>query len=146
MHYELLRQMTPQPEGADRQTVKVCRNEAQPGDPYAMPIEAWPLEGVPWELCLSRALEIGKDVEASLAEIAACCLWHTSFFGFADGQLHDAYRECYDDPEESRRIREKYARYLPTVKEMFTGSTSVYRKTDESPGKEIRIDVASYSL
>ena len=44
--------------------------------------DAFPLEGDCWNDSLSKELVIDDEVEASNAEIAACFLWHTSFYGY----------------------------------------------------------------
>ena len=40
---------------------------------------------------MAKELIIEPDVKASLAEIAMCCLWHTSFYGFTEDQVDDRF-------------------------------------------------------
>lgn len=74
-HFDYLRNLTPtNPDIIENKEAKisVCKGE----------LDAYPLEGDYWEDSLSKELVLDKDVKASHAEIAACCLWHTSFWGF----------------------------------------------------------------
>lgn len=56
-------------------------------------LSAFSMEGDLWSVSLCRTLEIAPDVIASLEEIAACCLWHTSFYGYTEEQLADTAEE-----------------------------------------------------
>ena len=49
-------------------------------------LDAFPMEGDLWEHSLTKEIVLDSNVHASYAEIAACCLWHTSFYGFVQGQ------------------------------------------------------------
>ena len=55
-------------------------------------LDAHPLEGDLWEHSLAKELIIEPDVKASLAEIAMCCLWHTSFWGFTEEQRDERFK------------------------------------------------------
>ena len=79
IHYDMLRHLTPNPEDSYYKNATVSHGE---------PDEDWPephltvhhIEGQIWAGALTMELIIEPDVTEPLAEIAACCLWHTSFF------------------------------------------------------------------
>ena len=52
---------------------------------------AYPLEDDNLQHAVVKELIIEPDVKASLAEIAMCCLWETSFYGFIEEQMDDRY-------------------------------------------------------
>ena len=58
-------------------------------EPY---LTVHPIEGQIWEGALTMDLIIEPDVKESMAEIAACCLWHTSFYGFTEEQLEETFK------------------------------------------------------
>ena len=49
-------------------------------------LSAFPLEGDSWSTSLCKEIVIDSNVIASDEEIAACCLWHTSFYGYTEQQ------------------------------------------------------------
>ena len=81
MHYDMLRHLTPHQEESDIKTA-IISNAKLDYDWEKPHLDAYPLEGDLWEVNLAKELVIEPDVDACLAEIAACCLWHTSFYGF----------------------------------------------------------------
>ena len=81
VHYDYLRHLTP--EQGEITTATVSNGE--PDESWPEPhLDSFPLEGDLWEHSLAKELIIEPDVKASLAEIAMCCLWHTSFYGFTE--------------------------------------------------------------
>jgi hypothetical protein len=50
------------------------------------------MEGDLWEHSLTKELVIEPEVAASNEELAACCLWHTSFYGFVEKQVDERFR------------------------------------------------------
>lgn len=84
IHYDYLRQLTPKQ--GEETTVTVSKGELDESWPEPH-LHAFPLEGDYWEHSLAKELIIEPDVKASLAEIAMCCLWHTSFYGFTEEQM-----------------------------------------------------------
>lgn len=52
---------------------------------------AFSLGGENLEHEVAKELIIEPDVKASLAEIAMCCLWETSFYGFIEEQMDDRH-------------------------------------------------------
>ena len=81
MHYDMLRHLTPHQEESDIKTA-IISNAKLDYDWEKPHLDAYPLEGDLGEVNLAKELVIEPDVDACLAEIAACCLWHTSFYGF----------------------------------------------------------------
>lgn len=81
VHYDYLRHLTPRL--GENTIITVCNDETDESWPEPH-LHAHPLEGDFWEESLAKELVIEPDVKASLAEIAMCCLWHTSFYGFTE--------------------------------------------------------------
>ena len=88
IHYDYLRHLTP--ELGERTTAVVSNGELDESWPEPH-LDAHPLEGDLWEHSLAKELIIEPDVIASLAEIAMCCLWHTSFWGFTEEQREERF-------------------------------------------------------
>ena len=86
IHFDILRQMTPQHH--DDANDDVCYITMKKTE-YASGncLDASSMEGDFWEHSLTKELIIAPDVKVSNAELAACCLWHTSFYGFTEDQL-----------------------------------------------------------
>ena len=88
VHYDYLRHLTP--EQGEITTATVSNGE--PDESWPEPhLSAFPMEGDLWEHTLAKELVIEPDVKASLAEIAMCCLWHTSFYGFTEEQRDERF-------------------------------------------------------
>lgn len=85
LHYDMLKLMCPKyHEDANE---NVCRITIKDWDDGTGPhLDAFPMEGDLWEHSLTKEIVLDSNVHASHAEIAACCLWHTSFYGFVQGQ------------------------------------------------------------
>lgn len=115
-HYDMLRLLTPRREEDDNKTATIT-NAKLDYDWEEPHLEAFPMEGDLWEVSLAKELIIAPDVKASLGEIAACCLWHTSFWGFTDEQKHETFEKLdyYDqdllDPDivriKAAKVRQK---------------------------------------
>ena len=88
IHYDYLRHLTP--ELGEWTTATVSNGELDESWPEPH-LDAHPLEGDLWEHSLAKELIIEPDVIASLAEIAMCCLWHTSFWGFTEEQREERF-------------------------------------------------------
>ncbi len=61
-------------------------------DGSGLHLNAYPMEGDLWEHSLTKELVIAPEVAASNEELAACCLWHTSFYGFVEKQVDEHFR------------------------------------------------------
>lgn len=130
-HYDMLRLLTPHREEGDNDTANVTNAELDYDweEPH---LNAYPLEGDLWEVSLAKELIIAPDVTASLAEIAACCLWHTSFYGFTQEQRRETF-EKFDyyskdlldcdivriEASQKRQQIEAAGGYIPTKNEML---------------------------
>ena len=91
-HYDMLRLLTPHRNEDDNKTATIT-NAKLDYDWEEPHLEAFPMEGDLWEVSLAKELIIAPDVKASLGEIAACCLWHTSFYGFTEEQIHETFEK-----------------------------------------------------
>ena len=112
-------------------------------DESRITVSAW-LDGNPWEDSLGREIIIedfdnsriakteaiiGKKVvvpnsaDISLAEIAACCIWETSFYAFLPHDWESLgmrlHLSCYDEAKVFRHCIEKYGKFIPSRKEMM---------------------------
>jgi hypothetical protein len=139
-HYDMLRQLTPHREEGDNATATISNAELDYTweEPH---LDGYPLEGDLWEVSLAKELIIAPDVDATPAEIAMCCLWHTSFFGFTLEQVEELNEknEYYiRDLLDTDIIKDKAARLtrlieeaggkVPYKSEMFQFFRKDYRK------------------
>lgn len=92
MHYDMLRHLTPHHDESDNKTATIS-NAKLDFDWEKPHVEALSLEGDLWESCLAKELVVAPDVDACPAEIAACCLWHTSYLGFTKEQREARFEE-----------------------------------------------------
>lgn len=131
IHYDMLRQLEPHLDEDDEKTATISNAELYYDweEPH---LDAYPMEGDFWETSLAKELIVKEDVNATWAEIAACCLWHTSFYGFTQAQIDKTFENLnfYDanllDPDITK-IRAKRAKeiveskgiHVPSVKEML---------------------------
>ena len=102
IHYNYLRHLTPKL--GERTTAVVSNGELDESWPEPH-LDAHPLEGDYWEHSLAKELIIEPDVKASLAEIAMCCLWHASFWGFTEEQRDERFENLDYYAEDITRLR-----------------------------------------
>ena len=96
IHFDMLRQMTPKHD--DDANDDVCHITMQKNDyGKGFHLDAYPMESDLWEHSLTKELIIAPDVKATNAELAACCLWHTSFYGFVEEQIKEYLRADNDN-------------------------------------------------
>ena len=95
IHFDMLRQMTPKHH--DDANSDVCHITMVKWRNGKMILDAHPMEGDLWEHSLTKEIILAPDVKATNAEIAACCIWHTSFYGFVDKQAQEYLRFDEDD-------------------------------------------------
>ena len=133
IHFDMLCQMTPKRH--DDGNSDVCNITMKDWENGREPqLDAFPMEGDWWEHSLTKELIIAHDVMATNAEIAACCIWHTSFYGFVDEQQEEYLRfddgdldieDRWDDYTYNKVRAEKYfsvirrnGGYIPSIKEL----------------------------
>ena len=91
IHFDMLRLMTPKHH--DDANSDVCHISMSKWDEDSEPhLDAHPMEGDYWEHSLTKEIVIDPEVKATNAEIAACCIWHTSFYGFVREQQEEEFR------------------------------------------------------
>ena len=78
------------------------------------------LEGDCWESCLAKEIVLEDGVTASPAEIAGCCLWHTSFYGFLPEEATDTFNRWHEGRGMTQYYRDKFRDILPARKEMLS--------------------------
>ena len=124
MHYDMLRLLTPHWEEDDNATAAITNAELD-YDWEVPHLDGYPLEGDLWEVSLAKELIIAPDVDATPAEIAMCCLWHTSFFGFSREQVDEfnGKDEYYiRDLLDTDIIRDKAAHLTRLIEEAGKGA------------------------
>ena len=91
IHFDMLRLM--EPKRHEDSNGDVCHISMSKWDEDSEPrLDAHPMEGDWWEHSLTKELVIAPEVKATNAEIAACCLWHTSFYGYVREQQEEELR------------------------------------------------------
>ena len=91
IHFDMLRLMTPKRH--EDSNGDVCHISMSKWDEDSEPrLDAHPMEGDWWEHSLTKEIIIAPEVKATNAEIAACCLWHTSFYGYVREQQEEELR------------------------------------------------------
>lgn len=91
-HYDILCHIEPQyDENANSQECRISLyNDKIVNKTY---LSAYPLEGDKWSASLCKEMIIEPEVNATKEEIVACCLWHTSFYGYTDEQLAETAKD-----------------------------------------------------
>ena len=114
IHYDMLRHLTPNPEDAYYKTATVSHGEQDEDWPEPH-LTVHPIEGQIWEGALTMELVIEPDVTEPLAEIAACCLWHTSFYGFTEEQTKakfESWERDITDEEFQRQQAQEWTKKI----------------------------------
>jgi hypothetical protein len=114
IHYDMLQSLTPDPKKADYKTATVDYYESEDGETESY-LHVHPIEGQIWEGALSMELAISPNVKESLAEIAACCLWHTSFYGFTDEDLQEYFNRLENGYE--KIDKEDFQMYIRQIEQ-----------------------------
>lgn len=122
MHYDYLCHLTPTSDGGEIKTATISLIPEEERNEGISRFDGYPLEGDSWEDSLAKELIIEPDVDGSPAEIAACCLWHTSFYGFMDWQRSETFYDLFGELgfRRVKQFKEKYGRqmHIPTKREM----------------------------
>lgn len=89
LHFDILRQMKPIHHlNANSDVCNISMKDWEDGT--GLHLNAFPMEGDLWEHSLTKELIIAPNVKACNEELAACCLWHTSFYGFTYGKVEES--------------------------------------------------------
>ena len=117
MHYDLLRSL----DREVKETSPIVLVEYSKDEDYLNHLDADILEGIPFEEAAGSEIKKDSDVTVTDAEIAACCLWHTSFFGFTEEQRewHIDNLIDYENNEMYRSYYVRYKAFLPSKKEIL---------------------------
>lgn len=119
LHYDMLRLMNPKRH--DDSNGDVCRITMKDWDDGTGPhLDAFPMEGDFWEHSLTKEIVLDADVHVTDAEIVACCLWHTSFYGFTKGQKKEfANIDFKSKVKELKTIILNNGGYVPPKRELL---------------------------
>ena len=91
IHFDMLRLMQPVfHEDANDKVCHITMKDWEDGS--GLHLDAYPMEGDLWEHSLTKELIVALDVKATKEELAACCLWHTSFYGFVEKHVKERFR------------------------------------------------------
>lgn len=120
-HFDYLRSLAPSdPKLIERKEARVSLYK----EGEKTHLDAFSLECALWENCLSKELVIDDEVKAPNAEIAACCLWHTSFYGYLPYQREETFDDLFDGVNKKSSLlssyKEKYSDIIPSKREMAT--------------------------
>ena len=89
IHFDMLRQVTPKYDYDDN--CDVCNIFWAEWKDRVLHLTADTIKDAPWEYALTKELKIDPDVKSTNAEIVACCLWHTSYYGFVKDTTIDDF-------------------------------------------------------
>ncbi len=125
-HFDFLRHLTPAQGVTGEVSVNYWKDPASEEDTTGdegrdggeRRLSAFPLEGDLWTSSLAKTLVIDSKVTESLAEIAACCLWHTSFYGFLPAERTETFRSFHEGKKKSGYYYAKYRDIIPSRKEI----------------------------
>lgn len=118
-HYDYLRHLVPTDQNLiERKEACISYYKDEDG----VYLDAYPLEGDLWEDSLSKELVIEEDVKEGNAEIAACCLWHMSFYGYLPYQRRECFDDMFDGTEKKRTqykaYKTKFCEIIPAKNEI----------------------------
>lgn len=120
-HYDMLCNTTPifDPDANSQVCRVIMRCDEWDKEWY---LSAFSMEGDLWSATLCKTLEVDPVVTASLEEIAACCLWHTSFYGYTEEQLAKTAEEFSEwrNKNDLEIYQQKLLRNLSTIEEDYS--------------------------
>lgn len=118
-HFDYLRHLTPMDAARGEVSVGYWKDpDIEEDDNSEHSLFAGSLEGDSWESCLAKEIVLDEDVTASDAEVAACCLWHTSFYGFLPEELAETFNRWHEGKGKSKYYIKKFSDILPTRRQM----------------------------
>jgi hypothetical protein len=117
--FDFLRHLAPDEGSAGEARIGFCRDEEWADGAEDARLFAGAFEGIDWQSSLAKTLVLDDDVKASAAEIAACCLWHTSFYGFYPEDLQETFESWHEGRETVNRCLEKFGDIIPPRAEML---------------------------
>lgn len=113
---------------------KVCRISMKYDDIVKKQyLSAFDLECDKWPYSLSKTIEIAPNLNISLEEVAACCLWHTSFYGYTEEQLANTaedFSEEWRDKSDLEMYQLKLTRNLATIKLLYNYNPTLPSRKD----------------
>lgn len=119
LHYDMLKLMIPK-RHVDANgdvcniTMKVCEDDKSP---Y---LYAFNMEGDWWEHSLTKEIVLDTNVHATNAEIAACCLWHSSFYAFTEGDMKEwSHVDYKSKAKDFKTIIFGNGGYVPSKRELL---------------------------
>ncbi len=126
-HFDYLRHLKPEEGDAGEVSVGYWKDpdmedsdseDGEGGDGDGKQLFAGALEGDYWESCLAKEIVLEEGVTASPAEIAGCCLWHTSYYGFLPEEVGETVRNWHEGKDTTQYYIRKFRDILPTRREM----------------------------
>jgi hypothetical protein len=140
IHFDMLRLMTPKyDDDANSDVCNITTRETEGGGSC---LNAYPMEGDLWEHSLTKEIILAPDVKATNAEIVACCIWHTSFYGFVREQSREYLRfdedgiDVKDRWNDSIYNKVKAKRYFSIIRRN-SGHVPTMKELSSSKKKEL---------
>lgn len=113
---------------------KVCRISMKYDDIVKKQcLSAFDLECDKWPSSISKTIEIAPNLNISLEEVAACCLWHTSFYGYTEEQLANTAEDLSEewrDKSDLEMYQLKLTRNLATIKLLYNYNPTLPSRKD----------------
>lgn len=118
LHFDMLRLLKPKyHEDANDDVCHITLEELDDGS--GSRLNAYPMEGDWWEHSLTKEIVLDANVHATNAEIAACCLWHTSFHGFISEQIKESLQFDYKPKvNELKTVIQRHGGHVPSKSEL----------------------------
>ena len=142
IHFDMLRHMVPVfHENSNSNVCNITMKDWNDGT--GLHLDAYPMEGDIWEHSLTKELIVSPDISATNEEIAACCLWHTSFYGFIEkhfDEVSEAFYRLDDCPNKSMFIQNKeiikrYGGTIPSILQLSESKKmNLIKKTKQIVG------------
>ena len=128
-HYDMLRLLEPRKEDSDQPNIIISENKTR----GMGKLQAFPLEGELWEVSLAKEIVVEPNIKTTPEEIATCCLWHSSLYGYTKEQQNKtaerlrAYSQNLSDRDIQRirtqRLKDKLSQHgihIPSKKTLLT--------------------------
>lgn len=74
-----------------------------------------------WKNSLNKTISLDPNLIVTTEEIAACCLWHTSFYGYTEEQVHEMGKRLFNNMTDYEISKQKLSENLSVI-ESITGS------------------------
>ena len=126
IHFDMLRHMIPVfHEDANSKVCNITLEDWHDGT--GLHFDAFPMEGDLWEHSLTKEIIVSSDISATKEELVACCLWHTSFYGFVEKHFDEVREELSRKGDysyyksmfiQNKELIKRYGGTVPSIREL----------------------------